>query len=111
MNSTPTNETSVQNWYRAFSSVCEASQRLRPGNYLRNIYRNVSGLRTLSTAYVNVCFRRINKELSISMYLCFKGLMPRSDLKMSEMESQFYFKNGLHAEAAKKVNVEAKVLA
>ncbi|OWZ09918.1 LOW QUALITY PROTEIN: hypothetical protein PHMEG_00017308 [Phytophthora megakarya] len=100
---------SVLNWYRAFSSVCEATttpktwesfklklrERLHPKDFEYNLRERLFQLKQQGT---------------IPEYVSsFQDLMSQSELEISEMEKRFYFQNGLRAKTAKKGGKPAKV--
>ncbi|KAE9337269.1 hypothetical protein PF008_g12613 [Phytophthora fragariae] len=94
---------SVLNWYRAFSSDCDATgmpktwqlfktklrKRFRPKDFEYNLRERLFQLKQHGTIHEYVS--------------SFQDLMSQSELDISEMEKRFYFQNGLRAETAKKV--------
>ena len=97
----------VLNWYRAFSTQCEADElnktwelfktrlrtRFRPKDFEYNLRERLFKLR---------------QNGSIHEYVSkFQDLMSQSELHISEMEKRFYFQNGLRSETEKKIKEES----
>ncbi|GMF62087.1 unnamed protein product [Phytophthora fragariaefolia] len=94
---------SVLNWYRAFSSDCEAAGVPKTWQLFKAKLRERFRPKDIECNLRERLFQ-MNHHGTIHEYVSsFQDPMSQSELEISEIEKRFYFQNGLRPETEKKV--------